>query len=98
MPDTAESIIERLKALVDRRFELAARIPDVQQAIWSTAEAGEDDVRWEILRDLAYDLDYYQPDERVRAGDTSLYGDERALSEIKEALAKLEAREDEGKS
>lgn len=92
MTTTFESIVEQLKSLIERPFELAVGIPAVQQGIWGAAKNAEHDPQWEILVDLAYDLDYYQPSERIRAGDTSLYGDERALSAIKEALAKIEAQ------
>lgn len=87
-----ESILEQLKVLVNRPTELAAGIPKVQQEIWGAKEGTEHDAQWEILRDLAYDLDYYQPNESVRSQDQSFYGEERALSEIREALAKLEGR------
>ncbi len=83
-----ESIVEQLKNLLDQPSELAAGIARVQQQIWSAPKDG--DPQWEILRDLAYDLDYYQPKERVRSEDASFYGDERALSEIRGALARLE--------
>ena len=87
-----ESIIAQLKVLVNQPTELAAGIPKVQQEIWRAKEGTEHDPLWEILRDLAYDLDYYQPNERVRSQDKSLYGEERALSEIRKGLAKLEGR------
>jgi hypothetical protein len=87
-----ESIIEQLKLLVNRPTELPAGIPKVQQEIWDGKEGMEHDPQCEILCDLAYDLNYYQPNERVRSQDKSLYGEERALSEIREALAKLEGR------
>jgi hypothetical protein len=73
--------------------ELAAAIPKLQQEIWAAADPTEQDPQWEILRDLAYDLDYYQPNERVRSENKSFFGEERALIEIREALAKLQGRE-----
>lgn len=47
---------------------------------------------FEILADLAYDLDFFEPDPVVRMTDPSYYGNERLESEIKAAfrhLAKL---------
>ena len=89
MPANLKSIVRQLKVLLNRPSELAFGIPKIQQEIWRATE--EDDPQWEILRDLAYDLDFFQPDERVRSEDKSLYREERALTEIREALAKLEA-------
>ncbi len=44
----------------------------------------------EILRTLAHDLDYFVPNESARSEDSSYYGQDRARSEIREALAALE--------
>lgn len=44
---------------------------------------------WQILHDLAYDLDYYEPDVRYRAEDPAFYGDERLEVELRQALEKL---------
>lgn len=43
----------------------------------------------EILRTLAYDLDYFVHDESARREDPSYYGLDRARSEIREALGAL---------
>jgi hypothetical protein len=45
-----------------------------------------------VLRDLAYDLAYYEPDPVLRREDSSFYGDDRARTEIREALQKLAQR------
>jgi hypothetical protein len=42
-----------------------------------------------VLRDLAYDLAYYEADPVLRREDSSFYGDDRARTEIREALQKL---------
>lgn len=81
-----------LNALVNQASELAAGIPKVQQEIWNATEAMECNPQWEIVRDLAYDIEYYQASQRVQSEDKSHYGEERALSEIRQALEKLKMR------
>jgi hypothetical protein len=49
----------------------------------------EDPLVEEVLGDLAWDLDFYEPDERKRAEDASYYGDDRVEQEIRSALRKL---------
>ena len=44
---------------------------------------------WEILADLAYDLDFYVSDPSRRREDASYYGEERLIREIRESLTKL---------
>jgi len=46
----------------------------------------------DIFDEIAYDLDYYEPDERLRREDLSFYGDDRLEIEIKSALEKLRGR------
>lgn len=57
------------------------------RTIGSCSDEGEE---WEILRDLAWDLSFYDSDPRARAEDPSYYGEERLKTEIEEALGKLE--------
>jgi len=43
----------------------------------------------DILTDLAYDLDYYEPDPRARQESPSFYGPKRAVELIESALSEL---------
>ena len=43
----------------------------------------------EIFGDLAYDLDYYESSPSARAEDPSFFDEERALNEIRDALARI---------
>ena len=43
----------------------------------------------DILTDLAYDLDYYEPDPRARQESPSFYGPRRAAELIEAALSEL---------
>jgi hypothetical protein len=70
----------------DRRKQL---IKEFQQRVWDSSESGPESRELETLRDLAYDLDFYEPDISIRAEDGSYYGDERAEEEIRSALERL---------
>jgi hypothetical protein len=52
-------------------------------------ESSKQGLEWKILSELALDLEYYEPDPRIRSEDSSYYGDERAEEEIKAALKSL---------
>jgi|GEM_PF-5884039 len=58
-----------------------AAIAKVQERIWSF-DAESEDRLMEVLRRLAYDLDYYRQDPEERRLDPSYYGDERLIQEI----------------
>jgi hypothetical protein len=44
---------------------------------------------YDILADLAYDLDFFEPDPFLRVESTSYYGRERLEEEIRTALRRL---------
>lgn len=56
---------------------------EFQELIWNDENANE------ILSGLAYDLDFYEPNEELRKEDPSYYGDDR-LEEVKSAIQKLQ--------
>ena len=70
---------------------LRPNIPKFQQLIWKSQTAFSNKNVEEILRDLAYDLNYYEPDARIRNKDSSFFGDEKALEEIRLALATFDS-------
>lgn len=53
---------------------------------------GLNEMEWDVLTQLAQDLDYWEPDPVMRREDATLYGDERLLDKLREALAKLHVR------
>jgi len=44
-----------------------------------------------VLCDLAYDMDFYEPNEEQRKQSPSFYGDEELGKRIKSTIAKLES-------
>lgn len=43
----------------------------------------------ELIRDLAYDLDFYEPDEQFRKEDVSYFGESKALELIENTYEKI---------
>lgn len=71
-----------------RGFDKVNKIKKFQETVWND-ETIEDETLCDILSTLAYDLDYYEPDEKLRKEDLSYYGDERLEEEIKAGLIRL---------
>ncbi len=88
MLTTAELIQLLVHALREpsRRVEHVKRF---QELVWDTKRIGTDPEIERMLRDLAYDLTFYEPDERARVEDSSLYGDTRLVREIQHALQRF---------
>jgi len=88
MATTQELIALLVQALREpsRRLEHVKRF---QELVWDTKRIGSDPEIQRMLRDVAYDLDFYEPDERARAEDPSLYGDTCLVREIEQALQRL---------
>jgi hypothetical protein len=77
-----------VRALHDRpgRVEHVKRF---QEAVWSTENLQAELENVRLLRDLAYDLDFYEPDDQARADSPASYGDARLEEEIRSALQQL---------
>jgi hypothetical protein len=87
------SVAQIVKSLEDALMpgcDLVSAIKTVQQVIWTTPGDDEHEA-WSVLRDLAYDLDFFEPNPRIRAEDPSFFDEDRARSEIREALARVRA-------
>jgi len=80
-----------LEKAIREPSNLAEVVAQLQHGVWNSAEIPE--AADEILRELAYDLDYFEPSIGARAEDPSFFGEERAVAEIKKALERLRAVE-----
>jgi hypothetical protein len=84
--------------LLRTALEDAARRPNVicrfQKAIFdgNQSSLGLSSGEWDVMSQLALDLDYYESDPEWRREDASYYGDERLTEEIREAMGKLHAQ------
>jgi len=82
-------VVKLMREMVRDRRALPEAIASLQQLVWKEPLTGSSAAQ-EILRELAYDLEYYEPDPRARAEDSSFYDDDRAVAEIEEALTRIE--------
>lgn len=97
MVDAEAGLVGLLEDVLGDPATIEERIKHFQDAVWSLPESttlGGQDVR-ELLRTLAYDLDFFVADPRARAEDPSYFGVEQALGEIRDALEKLRRLEKE---
>lgn len=84
------SLISTLEKIL--RLPSSERLEEIQalqSLIWSADELSMPAGLEEVLRDLAFDLDFYEPDSSLRAEDPSYYGEDRLASEIRTALRHL---------
>jgi hypothetical protein len=87
------SIISMLRRTLEQPSALNGAISCLQQAVFQQTMQFDSAVE-DILRDLAYDLDYFEPDPRVRSEDSALIDENKALAEIAVALRRIdEARQ-----
>lgn len=64
-------------------------IKEFQDEVWND-ESIQDETLNEILSQLAYDLDFYEPNEEWRKESLSYYGDDRLEEVVKSAIQKLQ--------
>ena len=85
----SKKLIELLASIVEDPSTRTSAIAEVQRFVWS---GGVDQLPpnvQSVLRDLAYDLDFFEPSEQVRAQDPALYGPDRLEEEIRSTLRRL---------
>jgi hypothetical protein len=71
-----------------RRSEI---IPKFQAIVWEGLDPAISSNVRDLFRDLAYDLDFFEPRAEIRTEDGALYGHERVEREIRDALERLRA-------
>ncbi|MBA3987160.1 MAG: hypothetical protein H0X63_11450 [Flavobacteriales bacterium] len=78
-----------LNDIIQHEKERKSLISEFQEEVWNGDAYEAKGNELEILKDLAYDLDYYQSDPLMRKEEPSYYGNDRLEKEIKEVLRKL---------
>lgn len=87
-------IINKLKELLGEALGSSGEgrikaIKEFQNIIWDDTSIQDDNLN-DVLTDVAYRLDFYEPNEEWRKEDPSYYGDDRLEEEIKSAIQKLQ--------
>lgn len=89
---TLDSLVALLQDMLADHQPQLEKIHKFQDLVWNELRSieGASAQQEGIIGDLAYDLDFFEPDERVRAESTSYFGEERARNEIADALRRIE--------
>ncbi len=83
-------LLELLEKALTDRVGRGDHLWRFERLVWDTEEIiGDDPLTDDILRDLAYDLDYYEPDPVARAESSAYYGDDGLEHVIQTALRRL---------
>lgn len=83
-------MIELLQSILESEHSRKAKlINEFQEIIWN-GENIQDEVLNEILLELAYDLDFYEPNEKWRKESQSYYDDAKLKIVIETAILKLQ--------
>ena len=83
-------LIQFLQVILETELPVRQElIKDFQDEVWND-ESMQDETLNEILSELAYDLDFYEPNEEWKKEIPSYYGDDRLEVVIKTAIQKLQ--------
>ena len=89
MADFSE-LVGLLREAIAEPAKLPMLVPKFQDLVWHSSVSFPSRVAEDAARDLAYDLEYYVADSKSRAQDSSFFGEDRAVQEIRSALGLME--------
>ncbi|GIV16604.1 MAG: hypothetical protein KatS3mg022_2039 [Armatimonadota bacterium] len=98
MSPKLEMLIELLRQAIEDPNKRTERIKRFQQFVWETSEheiAPSERRIWDILDELAVDLDYYEPHEEWRRESPSFFGEEDLRQLILAAITRIESADSE---
>ena len=83
-------LLELLEKALTDRVGRRDHLWRFERLVWNTEElVGDDPLTDDILRDVAYDLGYYEPDPVRRAECSAYYGDDGLEHVIRGTLRRL---------
>ena len=85
----SRKLIELVASIAEDAPSRMSAMAEVQRLVWSGGVDQLPPNAQNILRDLAYDLDFFEPNEQVRAQSPALYGPERLEEEIRSTVRQL---------
>ena len=83
-----EAIVTLLSTAAADPKRLTSAVVVLQHAVWRGEVEGPKEAIG-VLRDLAVNLDYYEPDAARRGEDRTFFGEEIALAAVRIALAEI---------
>jgi len=84
---TIDHAIALLELAVRNKAQLIAHVRRFQEEVFHDESLSGPAA--DALRDLAYDLEYYEPDPGRRCEDPALFDDTRAMKEIVDTLSRI---------
>ena len=84
---TFAQLVGLLREAVAQPAMLPTVVLKFQDSVWHSEISFPSRKAEDAARDLAHDLDYYESDPKLRAEDSSYFGEERAVAEIRSALS-----------
>lgn len=82
-----------VQLLISSEPERSKKISTFQQLIWKDKSIDFEEDLYEILHNLAVDLNYYVPNPEWRKEDSSYYDEQGLITNIEEALQAIELLE-----
>ncbi len=83
-------LIQLLQSVLETEYPNREKlIKEFQDEVWDDTSI-QDEMLNDILTDIAYDLDFYEPNEEWRKEDPSYYGDDRLEEVVQTAIQKLQ--------
>ena len=84
-------ILNFLRSILEAPFPLRAELVKVfQNAIWNDESILDEDLN-EILSELAYDLDFYEPNEEWKKESINYYGNDHLNELLKQGIEQIES-------
>lgn len=91
MNKETEALLELLRSAVNEPENRRRHIAEFQDKVWNAQEGFFTTPEGELFSELAYDLDFYEPDPVRRRESASYFGDDRLTIRIQKALEELRA-------
>lgn len=85
-----EQFVTAVQAALADEAHRVDSIKRLRDAVHESSLEGIPPDKARVLRDLAYDLEFYEPDARLRSEAAGYYGDEAAVERLTEALRQLD--------
>ncbi|MDR2274876.1 MAG: hypothetical protein LBF27_28465 [Sphingobacterium sp.] len=87
-------LLNELKKLLEEAMNSSGNdrikaIKEFQDIVWDDTSI-QNEMLNDILTDIAYNLDFYEPNDEWRKENPSFYGDDRLEKEVKIAIQKLQ--------
>lgn len=75
----SKNILDFLITTINAKKLNSKLLKEFQLKVLNSERISEDSDIEVLIRDLAYDLDYYEADEKKRSEDSSFFGDDKAI-------------------